>query len=547
MKKDFLLGALFFVSLLFLSQVLLADELLDAKLSDFNQLVGFFQRNYGMDDWKDSQFSVSARKLKEKYLPLVTDEKVADLESFLNVLSKLTAEFKDAHVAFRRPSDEQAFLGFFVQPIDDKAIIIKIKKEILTKEIFPFDIGDELVSLDGVLIPDLLSEINQYSALGTPESTNNINHLLLTYKSGKFMPVPEGSTVVVGIVPKGYNEVVYIDLPWIKSGSKLPNIFPVDGSLSIPGNNIIPKVPDSPPPLLEITKKWDPYNFKASIAFNAMNDISEDVLKNKVYADVSLVQSEPFKAFTFDVPVKGPLGYLELKTFGPANQQEMLKKYKEVLKKLSASTRGLIIDMRDNGGGSLFYGYSIASLLTDKPLEAPTFSVRISRNWILGYREWLSELTNLSLKATLESVLKNIEKAADEGKKFSPYQPLDGKKYILPDNEVNYTKPIVLLINERCFSMADIFAGIMKDNKRALLFGAKTAGAGGNVNEYGPLAFSEARVYITESIVQRSNGEIIENLGVKPDYERTVHREDVEDGLSTYQLEAILMLAMMVQ
>jgi len=75
----------------------------------------------------------------------------------------------------------------------------------------------------------------------------------------------------------------------------------------------------------------------------------------------------------------------------------------------------------------------------------------------------------------------------------------------------------VLMVNEMCASMCDIFTGILQDNKLAKVFGMQTMGAGGNVTTHFQAPNSGVSIQQTESLIVRSNGEYLENNGVKPD------------------------------
>lgn len=81
---------------------------------------------------------------------------------------------------------------------------------------------------------------------------------------------------------------------------------------------------------------------------------------------------------------------------------------------------------------------------------------------------------------------------------------------------------IVLLVNEMCASSCDIFAGVLQDNKMATIVGQRTMGAGGNVVSYWQAPNSNMDVRQVESLVVRTNGQYIENVGVTPDVEMNV-------------------------
>jgi len=112
---------------------------------------------------------------------------------------------------------------------------------------------------------------------------------------------------------------------------------------------------------------------------------------------------------------------------------------------------------------------------------------------------------------------------------------LGGVDHINPHPNYLYTKPILLLIDHMDFSCGDFFAAIMQDNKRATLFGSKTAGAGGCVtstsflNQHGLVKF-----FYTFSLAERADAQIIENLGVAPDIKYELTEADLKTRYQPY-------------
>jgi C-terminal processing protease CtpA/Prc len=90
---------------------------------------------------------------------------------------------------------------------------------------------------------------------------------------------------------------------------------------------------------------------------------------------------------------------------------------------------------------------------------------------------------------------------------------------------------MLVYVDELCFSCGDFVPAILQDNGRAILFGKRTAGAGGYVlgvkhpNLNGIRGFT-----LTGSIAERKDLQPIENLGVTPDiaYELTI--DDARHG-----------------
>ena len=115
---------------------------------------------------------------------------------------------------------------------------------------------------------------------------------------------------------------------------------------------------------------------------------------------------------------------------------------------------------------------------------------------------------------------------------------LYGVDHVNPHPDANYTKPILMLINELDFSGGDFMPAIMQDNKRAFLMGGKTAGAGGFVakssfpNRYGIDYF-----FYTASIAKRIDSNPIENLGVSPDLPYDLTPFDIQHKYQGFRAE----------
>lgn len=269
-------------------------------------------------------------------------------------------------------------------------------------------------------------------------------------------------------------------------------------------------------------------------------------------------------AYLFENAEGKRIGYLYIESFMFVNLDEII----EALKYLKTHSEALVVDITNNAGGSATEMFAILAMLTDHPLKA------------LKQREILIQDDILDASITYESgerLLKELEREEDEevdegevdegnGKPTFGGYPLTAQlieklrnackeiidtwnsgqrmtkpAYILgidliePHPEVQYDKPILVLINELDFSCADLFPAIIQDNGRAMLFGKKTSGAGGYVRAYSHASqFGVAGYSLTGSIVYRLNGEPIENLGVTPDIPYELTENDMRKNYSDY-------------
>jgi hypothetical protein len=236
----------------------------------------------------------------------------------------------------------------------------------------------------------------------------------------------------------------------------------------------------------------------------------------------------------------GTFGYLRIRTFGSPGPEQFLA---EVIRMLGLLPQtGLIIDVRNNGGGIIVNGERLLQLFVDGPVEAERLhfintelSAAIARSNAFGgfARRWL----------------RSIELAVVTGATYSQGFPIE------PPEATNaigrrYPGPVVLITDARCYSTTDFFAAGFQDNGLGKILGVDTnTGAGGaNVfthsmlrtvlpgtgSPFQPLPNgAEMRVAIRASTrVGERAGLPLEDLGVEPDaIHRLTRRDLLEDNI----------------
>lgn len=204
---------------------------------------------------------------------------------------------------------------------------------------------------------------------------------------------------------------------------------------------------------------------------NYINDSVDDlakitILRNDQSIDFSVKIAD---IYTVDVNYKtyeNNIGYLDIDIFSKTVGEQT----KKALTSLENSgMQKLIIDLRDNTGGYLESAEDIANIFLEKG-------------------ELIYSLENKSASADYY----------DETDEYKDY-------------------PIVIILNEKSASASEILAAALKDSYEATLVGTKSYGKGKVQQTYTLNDGSMAKY--TSAKWLRPNGECIDGIGLKPDYE----------------------------
>ncbi|HTD40980.1 MAG TPA: S41 family peptidase [Mucilaginibacter sp.] len=151
---------------------------------------------------------------------------------------------------------------------------------------------------------------------------------------------------------------------------------------------------------------------------------------------------------TMEYQTIGNVGYLTINNF---EDNKIIKQFDSLYTTEIAKTKGLIIDIRYNGGGDGGIGFNILKRLTDKPF--------------------------LNSQA---KILQHSSRPYDE-----PLWDNLGYGRWGPNGKIFYNKPVIILIGPRTFSAAEDFTVAFDYMKRGTLVGLPTGGSTGQ-----PVPFS---------------------------------------------------------
>ncbi|MFE1437264.1 S41 family peptidase [Streptomyces sp. NPDC058739] len=241
-----------------------------------------------------------------------------------------------------------------------------------------------------------------------------------------------------------------------------------------------------------------------------------------------------FTARTVDTP-SGTFGHLRIHTFSVQDAEAFVEEFLRLIGELPQN--GLILDVRDNGGGLIWASEFALQALTPRRITPEPF-------------QFINTPLNLRLcraHASLRPWLESMEQAVELGAAFSAAVPLS------PEDRANaigqrYFGPVVLITNARCYSATDMFAAGFQDHRIGTVLGAddNTGAGGANVwahadiinffpipdTPYRPLPNGAGmRVSIRRSLrVGDRAGTPLEDLGVVPDERHRMTRRDLLEG-----------------
>ena len=194
-------------------------------------------------------------------------------------------------------------------------------------------------------------------------------------------------------------------------------------------------------------------------------------LKFKIVRKIIEVQSVNSEIISKDQN----LGYIRLKSFNENSDQQFLASLKKFEK--DSKIKGYVLDLRNNPGGLLTKAINITDFF-----------------------------------------LNDGEIVSTKGRNIS-----ETRKFFAKSGDEIKGKPIIVLINNGSASASEIFAGALKDHKRAIILGESSYGKG-SVQSIIPLG-NGGGMRLTISKYYLPSGKSISEVGVTPD----ILVEEIED------------------
>lgn len=210
-------------------------------------------------------------------------------------------------------------------------------------------------------------------------------------------------------------------------------------------------------------------------AKTAANSRSIQITRNKVELEEQTAQSKILEIDQYGH--KHKIGVIDIPTFyidfearqsGKKDYRSTTRDVKKLLMELKEeNVEGVVIDLRDNGGGSLQEAKTLTGLFID---QGPTVQIRTKSN--------------------------RVDVLNDR------------------DVETVYDGPLAILVNRLSASASEIFAGAIQDYERGIIIGNQTFGKG-TVQSLLPL--NRGQLKLTQAKFYRISGDSTQHRGIIPD------------------------------
>ena len=402
----------------------------DQSYSDaFNSLVDLLTKEYAFTEYKEIDWEAKRTEFLPRFEAATTDE---DARAYQRALRDFGWSIPDGHV--KGPFVSEDFqqdiaggLGIAIRETDEGPVIVNFVGEGSPAETAGITLGTEIVSIDGVPIADVISNAVAHSA---PFSTDHFKRLQQMRYAVRFPIETE------------------VELTWIDA----------DGE--------------------EATETMKVIGENDSFSFSSF---ARGTTGFEIPVDYELLEEDEYG--------ENDYGYVKIDSFSD-NSVLTIQLWERMIRTLKQyAVGGLIIDMRQNGGGSGFLADQMAAYF-------------FQESHILGNSAFYDE---------------------DRGEFY--LDPGGEDRYYLPAEDLRYDGEVVVIVGPFCQSACEFFSYDMTIDDRAHVVGHyPTAGLGGSIKRI-KMPEDEHFVFTIGRAVD-SDGEIhIEGKGVPPTLEVAITEE----------------------
>ncbi len=526
----------------------------EQKQADFRFMAGQFTTYYAPLDWKKQLLRIDPLNIRP-WLAKIAQTKT-DLE-YYDLCVEYVAAFQDTHSSYILPSAFLARTGLQVDLYDGKVLIEFIDRSVLPAQDYPLAIGDELVSLDGVPVEELINQYLKYAPQGNPRATRRMAAGRITSRPQSRMPFAAmvGESAQVAIRHQNDDLKTYT-LKWVKTGLPLevgpiPNVRMSAGKAAMRSTGALNVL--SPLDELQHSGVLGTETELGLIGYGVRNPVYINGLGPNFTRRLGGQASDFFYSGSFKHD-ELTIGYLRIPNYSPPSIPIALQQLDAEIAWLEANTQGLIIDEARNTGGNLCFGENIMQRLMKERFQTTGFQLRSYWGRMAGFYNAMINAKGTNAPPEVIQQYEKVYKAMQDA-----YQSNRGVTEAIPictsslerdtarnlsGASIAYTKPVMMMVDEFSTSTADSVAAMFQENRRGVLYGYRTNGAGGNNIGLANGPFSEGSVGMTIGVQVRKTPVlrdgypytgILENVGVHPDVvEDYMTRQNLLNNGATY-------------
>jgi hypothetical protein len=466
-KKFFIL-----VALLFIAPSCFAQLTADQKLTDFKALAGLYDKNYGPYEWKKEVFGFDLLALQ----PWLDQVRASSNDlAFYDVCVRYVASLHDSHDEFILPSYYEAALPLTADIYDGKVLVDFVDNTVLDPGTYPFTVGDELLSVDGVSMATWMNVLAPYTVNGraNPLSVQRLaTAITLDRYQGWYTyanKVQPGDFATVVIRDQNTGKATSYSIAWETIFLPLLEEGKVPNPKGMASMNKLPK----PQTLTLRSMKeraamgnnlWHAYmgvpaaraarmSASASVPTKSGSSLRKNLHSfSSLHADHVLAGGiDPFGSFfplfnppagfqlrlgagatdeflsgTFPVGSKN-IGFIRIPSFEPLDENNAVAQFQAEMIYFEANTDGLVVDLMGNGGGDGCYANLLAQALIPQKFQPIRLQVRATEFWIENFELALIQAeengaSNQTLN-TLADALQETQEALGQNRGFTP--PID--------------------------------------------------------------------------------------------------------------------------
>ena len=503
------------------------------RLALIDQAMVLLDDNYVHLPLKQAMHAIDPLQRLKLLRHRIDHEAFASESAFHQEMLKIFVSLRDLHTNYTLPnpfSDRTAFLPFLVEEFFEN----KIRKYMVTQLIgnpadASFEVGVELLKWNGIPI-DRAVELNADRYAGSnfeARHARGVESLTIRPLNSDIPPDEEWVNVTYRSTTGQEKELRF---SWM--------IFELQNDATAMATDSI----DSANAGLDIQRDAVRRSTKMLFAPKLIAAQSRAAGRRAVMGAGDLATSLPdiFAARTVTT-TNGTFGHLRIRSFSVNNPDAFIAEFIRLIEQLPQE--GLIIDVRDNGGGHIFASEGLLQTLTPRRIEPElTQFINTDLNEAICAQH-PDGSTGINLGPWLESIRESIETAAV----YSRGVPITPTEFCNSIGQ-RYHGPVVLITNAKCYSATDIFSAGFQDHQIGPILGVdgNTGAGGANVWTHELLrrldsrpttpyvtlpSGANMRVAIRRTLRQgEMSGTPVEDLGVRPDVRHFMTRADLLNG-----------------